>query len=164
MNGLHTESLRPAIAPRWLEFLDLYVAKRVPSVEPLLAVAPVLGAAIWETGAITIGPDRFVGATYDEALAAFEADDPVEVLFEEGADGSGAVGADAVVVDRFASWPVPAAETTSWYLGADGTTHRHGSANRRRIDSYTADPASVPEGYFDETSGGNIWSVDAQFD
>ena len=35
VNGLHTESIGPGVFPRFVEFLDLYVAQRVPS----LAVA-----------------------------------------------------------------------------------------------------------------------------
>ncbi|MFT4774810.1 MAG: hypothetical protein ACI9ME_002122, partial [Ilumatobacter sp.] len=33
MNGLHTESIGPANFPRWVEFLDLYVAKRTPTLD-----------------------------------------------------------------------------------------------------------------------------------
>jgi len=124
----------------------------------------VLGAAIWETDAITIGPERFAGASYEEALAAFEADDPVEVLFEEGACGTVPLAPMPSWSRSFASWPVPAAETTSWYLGADGRLTGTAPGSDGGSTSYTADPANVPEGYFDETSGGNIWSVDAQFD
>ena len=35
MNGLHTESLTPPVFGRYVEFLDLYVAKKVPSITPL---------------------------------------------------------------------------------------------------------------------------------
>jgi predicted acyl esterase len=162
-NGLHSESLSPGIAPRWLEFLDLYVAERVPSLEALRAVGPALGAVIWDTDAITIRPDRFAGASYDDALATFEGDDPVEVLFEEGAGGAVPLAPMPSWTRSFASWPVPAS-TTAWYLGPDGRLSTAGPAGDGGSTSYTADPANVPEGYFDEAAGGNIWSVDAEFD
>jgi uncharacterized protein len=161
-NGLHTESLSPAIAPRWLEFLDLYVAKRVPSLDTLRRIAPVLGETIWETDDIILRDDRFVGATYDEALAIFEADVPVEVLFEEGAGGADPLAPVPVWKQSFPAWPVPGAVATTWYLGPDGTLGSDLSIEPRTT-SYVADPASVPEGYFDEAAGGNIWSVDAEF-
>jgi predicted acyl esterase len=161
-NGLHTESLSAAIAPRWLEFLDLYVAKRVPSLDTLRRIAPVLGETIWETDDITVGDDRFVGATYDEALAAFEADVPVDVLFEEGAGGTVPLAPAPTWIQSFPAWPVPGAVATTWYFGPDG---RLGSdlSIEPRSTSYVADPDNVPEGYFDEAAGGNIWSVDAEF-
>ena len=162
-NGLHTESLSAGIAPRWLEFLDLYVAKRVPSLDTLRTIAPVLGEAIWDTDQITLRDDRFVGATYDEALATFEADAPIEVLFEEGAGGPIPLAPMPAWSESFASWPIPGAMATSWYLGPDGTLGSDVSVEPRST-SYVADPANVPEGYFDESTGGNIWSVDAEFD
>ncbi len=47
MNGLHTEALTPPVLGRYVEFLDLYVAKKVPSITPLNAVAPLIGSTIW---------------------------------------------------------------------------------------------------------------------
>ena len=35
MNGLHTESLSPPVLGRYVEFLDLYVAKKVPDLSTL---------------------------------------------------------------------------------------------------------------------------------
>lgn len=163
-NGLHTESLSAGIAPRWLEFLDLYVAKRVPSLDVLAAIAPVLGGTIWETDQVSIREDRFPdGTTYEEALATFEADAPVEVLFEQGAGGTVPLAPMPRFAEGFDAWPVPAAETTSWYLNADGTLSAAPPADGGAV-SYTADPDNVPEAYFDEENGGNIWSVDAEFD
>ena len=162
-NGLHTESLSAGIAPRWLEFLDLYVAERVPSLDTLRRIAPVLGDSVWETDQLTLGDDRFNGATYDQALAAFEADLPVEVLFEEGNGGSIPLAPMPGWSREFQSWPVPEAVATAWYLGADGTLGSDISIENRST-AYVADPTNVPEGYFDEAEGGNIWSVNAQFD
>ena len=53
MNGTHTDSLGPDTISRWLEFLDLYVAGRVPSPSPTLtALAPVLYAHADERGEV----------------------------------------------------------------------------------------------------------------
>jgi len=72
VNGTHTDSLGPDTISRWLEFLDLYVAGRVPSPSPTLtALAPVLYARL------TVGRpvrralhDRTLGGRRTEGLLA----------------------------------------------------------------------------------------------
>ena len=56
VNGTHTDSLGPDTISRWLEFLDLYVAGRVPSPSPTLtALAPVLYESLTD-GAKSVAP------------------------------------------------------------------------------------------------------------
>ena len=161
-NGLHTESLSAGIAPRWLEFLDLYVAHRTPSLQTLQAMAGVLGGAIWNTDQIEIRDDRFGADTpYEEALATFESDQPIEIMMEEGAGGTIPLAPQPAFIERFDAWPVPGAETTAWYLGDGVLTPEPGAVGG--TVAYRADPENVPEQYFDEADGGNIWSVDAEF-
>ena len=86
VNGGHTEPLIPAIFHRWLEFLSFYVQKEIPQT-PALAqtVLDVIGMIFTSPG-LTLPPDRFTGATsYEEALATYEAEPQVRVLFESGA-------------------------------------------------------------------------------
>ncbi len=59
VNGLHTESIGPGVFPRYVEFLDLYVGKRTPSLDAARAVAPILAAGIFGTDAVELPPDRF---------------------------------------------------------------------------------------------------------
>ena len=120
-NGLHTESLSAGIAPRWLEFLDLYVAKRVPSLDTLRTIAPVLGEAIWETDQITLRDDRFAGATYDEALATFEADAPVEVHVRRGRRRAVPLAPMPAWSRSFRRGRSRAPWRRTWYLGPDGS-------------------------------------------
>ena len=81
VNGLHTESLSPPVARRYFEFLQLYVAQKVPDLGVAPAIASGLGAAIW--GVTKFGPfeSRFKGMSYADALAAFEAEPSGRVLF-----------------------------------------------------------------------------------
>ena len=163
-NGLHTESLSAGIAPRWLEFLDLYVAERVPSLETLRRIAPVLGDSIWETDQLTLGDDRFAGATYDEALGRLRS----------GCCPSRCCSRKAPAArSPWRRCPVgvtssrPGQSPTQWpRRGTSAPTARSAATCRSssRSTSYVADPSNVPEGYFDEADGDNIWSVDAQFD
>jgi hypothetical protein len=73
-NGLHTESLSPPVFQRYVEFLDLYVAGRVPDMGPANEVAPVLSGIAYGVDRIPAFEDRFAGLDVDEALAAFEAE------------------------------------------------------------------------------------------
>ena len=140
-NGLHTESIGAGSFPRMVEFLDLYVAHRVPRLDTARAIAPVLAASIFGTDQVTLPPDRFTGMTYDEALAAFESDPPVEVLFEEGAaDGAVPGTPEPRFTGGFASWPPPETVAHTWYLGADGTLERRRSDAGGRHDDLHGRP------------------------
>jgi hypothetical protein len=144
-NGTHAEGFGPAVAVRWGEFLDLYVARRIPAIPAgVRAAAPVEYAAIFGT-ALSLPPDRFAGATsYASALARYEAEPRVRVLFDNGAGppvGAPVPGFEA----SFPSWPPPGVLPTTWYLRAGGRLDRsappaadHGS------DAYQYDPTSVP--------------------
>lgn len=163
-NGMHTESLSPGIAPRWAEFLSLYVRQETPNLEVLRAIAPVLGERIWGTDDITLREDRFGDAAFEDALALFEAEPPIEILFEQGAGGTVALAPMPNFVESFDSWPVADATTAFWYLGPDGALTGEPAGANGGETSYVADPGNVPEAYFDEATGGNIWAVDAEFD
>ncbi len=161
-NGLHTESLSPPVARRYMEFLQLYVGKKVPDLSAGGAIAGALGGAIW--GVSSFGPfeSRFAGMTYDDALAAFEGEPSVRVLLEQGANAefSNSTPEPALVVE-FDKWPIPETEVTEFLLSADGQLLADGSATG--TSSYTADPDALPETFY--TGGGNgVWRADVQYD
>jgi predicted acyl esterase len=170
VNGLHTESIGPAVFPRLVEFLDLYVGKRVPSLAAARVVAPILGGSIYGTNELSLpAEDRFAGMTYEDALAAFESEPPIVVLFEEGA----AEGASARVPlprfeARFESWPVSEAVATTWFLtdagqGESGVLRSQpGGANSLPAE-YLALPDAIPPTFY-EGDGNGVWSVDVQYD
>jgi hypothetical protein len=164
-NGLHTESLSAGVAPRWLEFLDLYVGHRVPSLTVLQAIAGVLGNTIWNTDQIEVRADRFTeDMTYEEALAVFEADQPIELMMEEGAGGAIPLAPMPAFIESFDAWPVPQAQAAAFYLGPDGTLIAEAPTAAGEV-SYVADPDNVPEQYFGSDGDvGNIWSVNAEFE
>lgn len=165
VNGLHTESISPSVFPRWVEFLDLYVAQRVPSLAAARTIAPQLGTAVFRTAEVALpADDRFTGMTYEEALAAFEAEPPIQVLFEQGAaEGFPARAPMARWVEAFDAWPVPGAVTTRWSLGGDGALVDEGGPVDGGPTSYTADPDAAPATFYEGSSDG-IWSVDVAFD
>ena len=162
-NGLHTESISPAMARRYMEFLQLYVGKKVPDLSAGPTIASGIGAAIFGVGTFGPFPNRFAGMTYDAALAAFEAEKPVRILFEEGGNAAYAPGTpEANFTAEFSAWPIPEAEATAWYLGAQGSLASGDAPTTGETVSYTADPTALPSTFF--SGEGSIWNAAAKWD
>jgi predicted acyl esterase len=159
-NGLHTDSISPAVFPRFVEFLDLYVAERTPSLGAASFVAPVLAAGLFGTDQVPGGTfdDRFAGLSHAEALAAFEAEPPIQVLFENGAaDGVAPLTPGARFVAGFDAWPIDATPTT-WYLDGSGGLVDAPAADDGSV-TYAADPSAVPATFWDGNSS-DLWRTD----
>jgi uncharacterized protein len=121
-NGRHPDGFGPVNLMRWYEFLELYVAHRVPHLNPALrAVLPSLLADQMGLQDFTLEPDRFAsyGDDVDGALADYESRPPVRVVFESGL-GANEVGEPGGTFELgLDAWPPPDAEPATWYLGAD---------------------------------------------
>ena len=120
VNGTHAEALVTAeIFQRWTEFLDFYVAERIPEMPE--AVRTLVGPTITDTiglPAVPVPPDRFTDASYEDALAEYEAE-PREGPVRVGRGRPGG-GPQPRFEESFESWPPPDAEPTSWFLQPDG--------------------------------------------
>ncbi len=124
-NGHHPDGYSAHTLSRWYEFLDLYVAKRVPRL--LDVVRSVLPAELESSFAapLDLDPDRFADlddSEYEAALARWESDPTVTIDFEVGmGDVENALGAP---VPRFSAHfdQFPPADLDAWrlYLDADG--------------------------------------------
>lgn len=122
-NGRHPDGYGPVNLMRWFEFLELYVAERVPQLHPLLRAAlPAQLADNFDLEDTTLEPDRLherFGTDYPAASAAYEAEEPVRVVFESGA-GADEVGEPGGTFElSLPSWPAPEVAPTTWYLGED---------------------------------------------
>ncbi|MFZ4717897.1 MAG: CocE/NonD family hydrolase [Ilumatobacteraceae bacterium] len=163
-NGLHTESLSPPVAQRYMEFLQLYVGKKVPDLSAGPLIASSLGGAIW--GVTTFAPfdSRFDGMTYEQALSTFESDKPVRVFFEQGGNPDFSPGTpEPHFVREFDQWPIPEAITTLWGLGDGGALVPDEQGTGSSSDEYTAKPDALPPTFY--TGDGNgIWRADVQYD
>ena len=162
MNGLHTDSIGPANFPRWIEFLDLYVAERVPTLDTARLLAPLLAGGIFGTTDFEIPDDRFADMTYDEALAAFEAEPPIRVLFEQGAGNDTARAPVPRFVEAFDAWPIPTTEPTDWWLGQDGRLVDAPESDNGQA-AYLALPDGVPATFYEGNSS-DIWRTDVTWD
>lgn len=168
MNGLHTESISPAVFPRLVEFLDLYVAERTPSLAVARVIAPILSTGLFGTSEVALPEaDRFAGLTHAEALAAFEAEPAVRVLFEQGAaDGSAPLTPLPRFEATFESWPVPDATVARWFLSGDGTSGgvlADTPGEDGSTTTYLALPDGVPPTWYEGSSSG-IWRTDVSYD
>jgi len=157
-NGVHTSSLDPAVLQETLEFLDFHVAQRVPTVPASVRfIVPLIWTAITGVSGLSLPPDRFTGLDYATALARFQAEPKVRILWENGnAPGlpSGAPGAAAET--RYTSWPVPQVRPQTWYLGAGGSLDPQRPRTIAEPDSFRPDPSLRPRTDF---PGGNIWAA-----
>ena len=163
VNGLHTESLSPPVAGRLFEFLQLYVAKRVPDVSVGNTIAGLLGGPLFGVTEFRPLENRFAGMTYAEALAAFEAEPPVRVLFEQGGDEGFAPGTpEPNFVEAFDAWPIPSAVNTVWNLSGSGALVS-GPPTGEASSSYAADPTLLPETFYKGGRSSQIWQAGTEY-
>lgn len=119
-NGAHIDPFGPTEVGRLAEFVDFYVAKRKPDMSLLNALLPLALREIFGDPIDTY-PNRFDGyATYEAALAAYEAEDPIRVRYENGGV-AGREGAPYHTVENtYEAWPLPGTTAERWYLRGNG--------------------------------------------
>lgn len=144
-NGVHTDSISPSTITQWVEFMDIFMAKRVPKL-PALFVGPSSPfAALLGGRADPIEQSDYVDLpNVAAAERAFRRDNPrVKLLMDNGAGPSGAGGLGATWEIDSNSWPLRNAKARTWYLGDDGALRSNRPATRT-VERYTADPAARP--------------------
>ncbi len=142
VNGAHTDQFGPEVFSRWMEFIDLYVGKKIPARGGTVGlILDVLQNDIFRVDALPIPAERYEGVTsYEEALAQWEAEPPVRVLFDNGAGDPAAPGAPYPSFEaEFSAWPVPEMEPTAWYFGPDDTLTAGEPTSPDGADSYLYD-------------------------
>jgi hypothetical protein len=184
-NGTHTDPLGPLVAPALMDFFDLYLKREVPSSAiSLSAIGPALYQEIYGEEGIQMVPRAWSSSlTYAQALAQYEAEPPITVLWENGSsDGGGTcVGPSPTTVgapcgpqypypsftSSHTSWPP--SETSPWihYLQPDGRLATGpaptlGEDEARAVATYAYDPTN---GSATSYSGGSseIWRADATY-
>ncbi len=143
VNGGHIDSADPQTISRWLEFLDVYVADKIPT-QPNGLDALVLDQFAATASSVSaeapLPPVRFSSAaTAALARAQFQAQTPrLEVLFDSGAGAAGPGNPDSTYGAAFSSWP-PAGNVTTLSFGVDGSLRSRPSA-RQGSATFTLDP------------------------
>jgi hypothetical protein len=164
-NGTHVDALAPETFNKMYDFFQLYVAKEAPITKSavLQASAPAVFQAIFGIEGMKLPPDPIqLQPTYDLALAAFEAQPPVRILFDNGAGDPENPGHPYPGFERsFASFPVPGTTAATWYLGSRGSL---GStpAPKASSDDFTWDAHARPLTNFSGNTGagdGGLWTA-----
>ena len=165
-NGLHIDSLDPETFNRWFDFLELYVAQRRPQLTPLqAATAPVLYQTAMGMPGITLPHDPIQDQpTYGAALAAFEAQPQVRVMFDNGAGGASGAPYPGFVRD-FSRFPIPGTRARSWFFGPNGTLTGK-PPKKGGSQSFTWDKTARPAGDFagTDTGSGDLWTANPSYD
>jgi hypothetical protein len=165
VNGGHIDSTDPQIISRWLEFLDLYVADKVPTNPGALAdvvLDEVTSLASHTTAQAPLPAIRFAAAkTFVSARADFAQATPrVEVLFDSGAGSVGAGDPQSTYSAGFAQWP-PKGRVLSYYLNA-GAALSTAAARGPQSGSFVLDPDARP--LTDLARSGNPWAANPGWD
>ena len=122
-NGVHADSLGPSSIVRWIEFMNLFVADRIPVVPPtVLSSSGALYRALADAPALPVSQSRFAGYTdVDQARAEFMRDPRVRLLMDNGAALEGSPGAIGAAWEmNYDSWPVRQAKPTPYDSGPRG--------------------------------------------
>jgi uncharacterized protein len=147
-NGSHTESLSLGEFSRYADFLYLYVGREVPTGLKAF-VAPVLAQQLTGMSGLHMPPGNdYTGMNVHQAKKLYNSAPPIRILFEEGAADGQPSGAPLPRFEHsFASWPIPRAEVTRWFLTPHGRLAghavRHG-VKKTKARSFSADPTALP--------------------
>jgi uncharacterized protein len=158
-NGTHIDSIGPDAISRWLEFLDIYVAGRVPTASPVLGpLASALYAnATGDAKSLTPPAIRFTSEpSVAAAKSAFAAQTPrVRVLFDNGGGNLGPGALQPTFEAGFAAWP-PAGAVTRFRLGPGGTLTTSAAPQASSV-TFRPNPAVRPAD--DLAASANAWAA-----
>jgi predicted acyl esterase len=163
-NGAHIDSLDPATFNRWLDFLELYVAKQPPLVTGAVmhVAAPLVFQEAMGIPGLTLPPDPIqLLPTYGLALAAFEAQKPIRVTFDSGAGGLSPGQPYPSFEESFSEFPIPGTVAKAWYL-APGGNLRPSPPAAAHADGFTWDAHALPLQDFSgptDGSAGGLWTA-----
>ncbi|MFT7518162.1 MAG: hypothetical protein ACI9MC_000292, partial [Kiritimatiellia bacterium] len=149
-NGRHPDGFAPSGVFRWYEFLEFYVSERIPKVNSVIRLvgAEQIGNAFHIDG-YKFPDDRFTEyATYEEALAAYEAEPDVLLLIENGAGNLEQLGTHFERSQaHFESWPPPDNVHKTWYVGGSGRLS-NSAVTTAGADAWSFDPEAGDEDFF----------------
>lgn len=154
LNGTHVDALGPATMSRWVEFLDLYVADRVPlDRSAVSSLGGVLYQQIAGASSAPIPAIRFTGAAdLATARADFHRDPRIRVLMDNGGDPANPGSLGPTWEAGFDSWPVDSATATPLYLGPSGALAKDVPGEGSTV-SFHPDPDARPRTNLPEGDG-----------
>lgn len=157
-NGRHPDGFSPESIAMWFEFLELYVAKRIPVLNPAIRIAAADDfGSVFGMSQTDFPEDRFDAyEDVDQARAAYESEPSVTLLFERGAGGEEIGAPIARFQHTYDTWPTDEAESISWFLHTQGSLSSEiGGAG---IDSWKHDEQASDINFFGD-SGYNVLTL-----
>lgn len=157
-NGVHIEGFSPQFVTEWQAFLELYVARRKP-VDPTRVrnFSPLLYTSFFDTP-LALPPSRFAQyETYEAAKAAWEAEPPFQVIFENGAGKRDEPGAPvAAYTQGFTQWPPAETTALTYYLGSGASLQANAPTEASAASQFQLEPTAGAESVL--APGGDIWA------
>ncbi len=166
-NGVHADSLGPSTITRWVEFMNLFVADRIPSVPPLiLGLSGALYEFLADAPALPVEQSQFADYTsLEEARADFRSSyKRTRLLMDNGAaiDGMpGAIGATWEL--NYGSWPIRRTEARRYFLGRKGKLNRKKSRRFAKA-AYTGDPSARPRQTLNGANESDSWVAQPDYE
>ncbi|MBK8293544.1 MAG: CocE/NonD family hydrolase [Solirubrobacterales bacterium] len=166
-NGVHVDSLGPSTITNWNDFLNLFVADRIPKISGLvLSFSSLLYDQVADAPAKPVQQSKYVDYTdVNKARADFEKDNArIRLLMDNGngVPGSpGAIGANWEM--HYNSWPVKEAKATRMYLGKNGALSSKKSRKSSRL-KYKADPSARPPQTLNGAGESDAWVAEPPYD
>ncbi len=141
-NGVHTDSLGPKQMTPWIEFINLFVADRIPVVPDLL-MGPIYGTLAGPS--MPIEQSKYAEMTdLAAARAAFRKDYPrYRLLMDNGAGGPQIGSQGATWELKSSTWPPENTRPKVYALGRGGKLGGKGPGDRSSL-SYVSDPGARP--------------------
>jgi predicted acyl esterase len=165
VNGGHIDSTDPQTISRWLEFLDIYVARKVPTQPGGLAALVLDEFTGFASGVSSQAPLPAIRFTDAPNVAAarrqFARQTPlVRALFDNGAGAAGPGAIESTYSADFSAWPPPGRVKTL-YFGHDGSLTAAVPSARPPV-TFTLDPGARPPTSL--PASGNAWAADPDWD
>ncbi len=158
-NGVHIDAFQPRVLEEWFNFLELFVAQRVPG-DAFLArmMAPQLYAQVFGTTALEVRESRFVAfETHAAALAQWQSEPPIRALFESGAGVAEAGSPMPTFVQNFDRWPPSTTAPLRLYATPDGTLAATAPTATSAPFTFKLDPDAGNDSIL--APGGKIWAL-----
>ena len=122
-NGVHPDGFAPQNLIEWAHFLAFYVDQEIPQLDPLLyTMVPIFIEDVFHSSGLELPANRFEDYTdFEQALADYEAEQDIRVIFESGAHEDVDPGAPRGRFDvKFSEWPIPETQVLRLYFQPDG--------------------------------------------
>jgi predicted acyl esterase len=144
-NGVHNDSISPSTITQWVEFLDIFVAKKVPEVPSLFVGPSSPFIALLGGQSDPIEQSAYAGLpNVAAAERAFRRDNSrVTLMMDNGAGPSGPGGLGTTWDLEYGTWPPKNLKPRTWFLDAGGKLSGR-SPGAPGTARYTADPAARP--------------------